>query len=103
MNRVDKTESYLSTLPPQHQNMMVKYRDHLHRIRNCIDENFQIIRKLIEDVGNLFENANQSVVPKPNSRNEDDDIRIRIQDMDKVTNDFLFWAFCTNNKKYFRI
>lgn len=87
MNRVDKTESYLSTLPPQHQNMMIKYRDHLHRIRNCIDENFQIIRKLIEDVGNLFENANQSVVPKSNSRVEDDDIRIRIQDMDKVRND----------------
>ncbi|XP_031635197.1 carnosine N-methyltransferase [Contarinia nasturtii] len=85
MNRVDKTESYLSTLPLAHQGMMLKYRDHLFRIRNCIDENFQIIRKLVEDVGNLFENANQAMVPKShNNRYEDDDIRVRLQDMDKV-------------------
>lgn len=88
MGRVDKTESYLGTLPIQHQNMMIKYRDHLQRIRSCIDENFQIIRKLIEDVGNLFENANQSVVPKSHTnRMDDDEIRIRIQDMDKVMKD----------------
>lgn len=83
MNRVDKTESYLSTLPQSHQNLMIKYREHLHRIRNCIDENFQIIRKLIEDVGSLFENTNQAMVPKTN-RSEDDDIRLKFQDMDKV-------------------
>lgn len=111
MNRVDKTEAYLSTLPLIHQNMMLKYRDHLFRIRSCIgkyysnhccgifqfanspicccsfltDENFQIIRKLVEDVGNLFENANQSMVPQSNNHhNDDDDIRVRFQDMDKV-------------------
>lgn len=54
-------------------------------ISNFADENFQIIRKLVEDVGNLFENANQSMVPKShNSRYEDDEIRVRLQDMDKV-------------------
>lgn len=115
MNRVDKTEAYLSTLPLTHQNMMLKYRDHLFRIRSCIgmwvetpsfcslenekkwvkfflslpcshpDENFQIIRKLVEDVGNLFENANQSMVPQSNNHHYDDDeIRVRFQDMDKV-------------------
>lgn len=85
MNRVDKTESYLSTLPIAHQDMMLKYRDHLHRIRYCIDENYQIIRKMIEDVGNLFENANQSMVaPSHNHRYDTDDIQIRHQDMDKV-------------------
>lgn len=36
MTRVDKTEAYLSTLPLAHQNMMLKYRDHLFRIRSCI-------------------------------------------------------------------
>lgn len=52
-----------------------------------LDENFQVIRKLIEDVGNLFENANQAMVPKShNNRYEDDDIRVRLQDMDKVNN-----------------
>ena len=55
------------------------------QIHSFPDENFQIIRKLVEDVGNLFENANQAMVPKShNNRNEDDDIRVRLQDMDKV-------------------
>lgn len=49
------------------------------------DENFQIIRKLTDDVGNLFENANQSMVPQPtNNHYDDDEIRVRLQDMDKV-------------------
>lgn len=49
------------------------------------DENFQIIRKLVEDVGNLFENANQSIVPNAhNNRYDDEEIRVRLQDMDKV-------------------
>lgn len=91
MARVDKTEAYLSSLPHSHQNLMGKYREHLHRIRNCIDENFQIVRKLIEDVGNLFENANQTMVPKTH-RKEDDDIRLRYQDMDKVN-----FALCAQN------
>lgn len=59
-----------------------------------LDENFQIIRKLVEDVGNLFENANQAMVPKShNNRYEDDDIRVRLQDMDKVRsrNESGFW------------
>lgn len=53
---------------------------------NVSDENFQIIRKLVEDVGNLFENANQSMVPNRshNNRNDEEDIRVRLQDMDKV-------------------
>lgn len=83
MARVDKTEAYLNTLPAAHQDMLVKYRDNLHRIRYCIDENFQIIRKLIEDVGNLFENANQTVLPNP-YQNGYDEGRVRTQDLDKV-------------------
>lgn len=39
----------------------------------------------MEDVGNLFENANQSMVPNShNNRYDDDEIRVRLQDMDKV-------------------
>ena len=82
MSRVDKTEAYLNTLPTPHQQMMCKYRDHLHRIRYCIDENFQIIRKLIEDVDNLFENANQSVIANSQENGYSD---VRLQDLDKVS------------------
>lgn len=84
MARVDKTESYLNTLPATHQNMLVKYRDHLHRIRYCIDENFQIIRKLIEDVDNLFENTNQTVLSNAYA-NDYSGARVRTQDLDKVS------------------
>lgn len=90
MARVDKTEAYLNTLPAAHQDMLVKYRDNLYRIRYCIDENFQIIRKLIEDVGNLFENANQTVLPNP-YQNGCDEGRVRTQDLDKVFNE-IDWA-----------
>lgn len=89
MRRVDKTEAYLNTLPGPHQDMLFKYRDHLHRIRYCIDENFQIIRKLIEDVDNLFENANQSVLPNSHE-NGYANARVRAQDLDKVSNLFFF-------------
>lgn len=84
MRRVDKTEAYLNTLPATHQDMLFKYRDHLHHIRYCIDENFQIIRKLIEDVDNLFENANQSVLPNSSHENGFANARVRAQDLDKV-------------------
>lgn len=83
MSRVDRTETYLNTLPLAHQELLHKYRDNLHRVRNCIDENYQIIRKLIEDVGNMFENANQSVLPNPN-QNRNEEACVRTQDLDKV-------------------
>lgn len=49
----------------------------------------------MEDVGNLFENANQSMVPQSNNHhNDDDEIRVRFQDMDKVNDT------CVNKKKF---
>lgn len=83
MTRVDKTESYLNTLPIAHQDMLIKYREHLCHIRYCIDENFQIIRKIIEDVDNLFENANQTMLTHPH-KNGYNDVSVRTQDLEKV-------------------
>lgn len=55
MNRVDKTEAYLCTLPLAHQNMMIKYRDNLFRIRNCIGkEHFIFSRFASEFFFNFF-------------------------------------------------
>ncbi|XP_036339294.1 carnosine N-methyltransferase isoform X1 [Rhagoletis pomonella] len=47
--RVNKTESYLNSLPKRHQDMLAKYRNHLRVIRDCIDENQKVIRKMLRD------------------------------------------------------
>ncbi|XP_054727653.1 carnosine N-methyltransferase isoform X2 [Anastrepha obliqua] len=47
--RVNKTESYLNSLPKRHQDMLVKYRNHLRVIRDCIDENQKVIKKMLRD------------------------------------------------------
>lgn len=40
--------------------MLFRYRDNLTRIRDCIDQNFKIIKKLTKDVGTLFQNEPES-------------------------------------------
>lgn len=47
--RVNKTESYLNSLPKRHQDMLAKYRNHLRVIRDCIDENQKVIKKMLRD------------------------------------------------------
>lgn len=81
MSRVNKTEKYLNTLSNAHQDMLVLYRQHLNKIRYCIDENNQIIRKIIQDVDKLFENENRTVV-KPDTNQ---DALVRDMDLDKVS------------------
>lgn len=81
MHRVNETESYLNTLSASHQDMLSLYRQHLNKIRYCIDENNQIIRKMIQDCDKLFVNENQTVVV---SANANDTPRLRTMDLDKV-------------------
>lgn len=80
MTRVDHTEAYLNTLPSRHQVMLSAYRHHLNKTRYCIDENHQIIRKIIQDVDKLFENENRTVV----SMDSKHVARLRTMDLDKV-------------------
>lgn len=88
MNRVNKTESYLNTLPVSHQDMLTLYRLHLNKVRYCIDENYQIIRKIIQDVGRMFENENQTVVTTVANHTA----KLRTMDLDKVN--FLSSSLC---------
>ena len=80
MCRVNQTESYLNTLPQMHQGMLGQYRDHLTKIRHCIDENHQIIRKIIRDSDSLFENDNSTVVKPENGHTG----KVRTMDLEKV-------------------
>lgn len=81
MNRVNETEKYLNTLPTLHQEMLSRYRDHLNRVRKCIDENFKIIRKVITDVETLFINASDTQIIKPNEHIAE----LRNQDLESVS------------------
>lgn len=80
MGRVTNTEKYLNTLPTGHQQMMSQYRDHLTKVRYCIDENEKVIQRILQDVDKIFQNENQTVVRPENGRN----VRVRQLDLDKV-------------------
>lgn len=69
--------------------MLSKYRDHLSKIRYCIDENEKVIQRILQDVDQIFQNENQTVV-RPDSEQI---IRVREMDLDKVTilNPFHWW------------
>ncbi|XP_058799108.1 carnosine N-methyltransferase isoform X2 [Phymastichus coffea] len=57
LQRVKKTETYLLSLPPHHQTLLSKYRDHLNRVKTCIENNDEIIKLIIKDVTHIFENV----------------------------------------------
>lgn len=80
MGRVTSTEKYLNTLPKPHQQMLSQYRDHLNKIRYCIDENEKVIQRILQDVDKIFQNENQTVVRPDNEQI----IRVREMDLDKV-------------------
>lgn len=58
LQRVAKTEKYLRSLPAHHQALLENYHQHLTEIRACIENNYQIIKLIIKDVANMFENVN---------------------------------------------
>lgn len=81
MGRVYNTEKYLNTLPKPHQQMLSQYRDHLTKIRYCIEENDKVIQRILQDVDNIFQNENQTVVRPENGQLT----RVREMDLDKVS------------------
>lgn len=86
MGRVNKTEQYLNTLPTFHQEILVPYREHLNKVRHCIDENFQIIRKLIKNVETIFQQPNETCVKHENDASNPNMINdVRQQDLESVS------------------
>lgn len=57
LQRVKKTETYLLSLPSHHLKLLSKYREHLNRVKNCIENNDEIIKLIIKDVAHIFENV----------------------------------------------
>jgi len=60
MQRVIKTEKYLSLLPSHHQELLSEYKVHLTDLRKCIVQNNEIIQLITKDVAYMFENVKHS-------------------------------------------
>ncbi|KAL1378176.1 hypothetical protein pipiens_015768 [Culex pipiens pipiens] len=80
LNHVNRKEAYLNSLPGTHQTMLANYRDHLQKVRYCIEANYKVIKHIIQDADCLFYNDSKStnlsqppVTPK-----------VRNQDIQKV-------------------
>ncbi|XP_014214936.1 carnosine N-methyltransferase isoform X2 [Copidosoma floridanum] len=57
LQRVKKTEKYLLSLPAHHQKLLSNYKDHLNQVKQCIENNDEIIKLIIKDVAHIFENV----------------------------------------------
>lgn len=42
LNHVNRKEAYLNSLPGTHQTMLANYRDHLQKVRYCIEANYKV-------------------------------------------------------------
>lgn len=57
LQRLNKTECYLNSLPSNHQLLLRSYREHLSTVRDAIHHNYEIIKLIIRDVSQMFENV----------------------------------------------
>jgi len=84
MDRINCTEAFLNTLHNRHQNMLLRYRDHLSNIRDCINTNYTIIKRLLIDVDTLFHNCIETNISRHEQESTLQLTRIRMQDIEKV-------------------
>ncbi|XP_053695942.1 carnosine N-methyltransferase [Sabethes cyaneus] len=80
LDHVTRKEAYINSLPEKHQDMLVKYRELLQKVRYCIDANHKVIKHIIQDADSLFYNDNDNVQQmKPMMP-----AKVRCQDITKV-------------------
>ncbi|KAL3884469.1 hypothetical protein ACJMK2_024608 [Sinanodonta woodiana] len=60
LRRVENAEKNYRQLPQEHQKMISHFVNHLNTIRACIDHNYEIIKLIIKDTENIFENKNHT-------------------------------------------
>ncbi|XP_055372600.1 carnosine N-methyltransferase isoform X2 [Condylostylus longicornis] len=82
--RVHKTESYLNTLKKEHQTMLLRYRNHLTKVRDCISTNDRVLQEMIKNVDHLFPNENKTSSDISNETNGHHVRKLKVQDLEKV-------------------
>lgn len=60
MLSVDQREMFVNSLSHQHQHYLEKYRETLHRVRDAIHTNYQVINVMIKTIDQLFLNDNET-------------------------------------------
>lgn len=56
LNRIDRNEKFLKTLPPKHQELLQTYRGRLEEFRKCVKENQELLNLIVKNVSSMFEN-----------------------------------------------
>ena len=60
--KIKAKHEFIKSMPKNHQTHLKVYKKHLDDQRVCIEHNAEIINLIIEDVENMFENAQHEVV-----------------------------------------
>ncbi|XP_063238385.1 carnosine N-methyltransferase [Bacillus rossius redtenbacheri] len=83
LQRVSRTEQYFLSLPAHHQNLLKKFQINLHNIRECVERNSEIIKLIIKDAANMFENvplqASQVKVTMPANMADQEKVQITLK------------------------
>lgn len=79
MRRLNRTMKYVASLPPAHQQLLKRYRQHLDRVRLAIEHNNELLRLVIANIAHMFENADHAEDVKPTNQ-----VQATAMDMDKV-------------------
>lgn len=62
LKKIEEKERYVKSLPPLHQSLLDAYLRHLEEQKPCITHNYEIIKLIIRDVENMFENVQHTEV-----------------------------------------
>ncbi len=58
--RVRKAIKDFRSLPEQHRNLVTDFEDNCRKVVECTQKNYEIIKLFLEDVDEMFQNANAS-------------------------------------------
>lgn len=58
--KIEKNESFITSMTQRQQHLLADYSEHLQKLRVCVDHNQEIIKLILTDVDQLFENINHS-------------------------------------------
>jgi carnosine N-methyltransferase len=79
IKRVLTADHYYNGLPKHHKAMIPDFKEHLKKIKMCINHNYEIIRQIVSHVPNMFENK-----PNNGETNQEGPQPASEFDMDKV-------------------
>ncbi|KAI2803364.1 hypothetical protein BLOT_007492 [Blomia tropicalis] len=57
LRRIDKSCNFIIQMPEHHQKKLDPYRNHLNRLKLCVEHNYNLIELIISDVATMFNNA----------------------------------------------